>query len=50
MFSWPCDDMQMALELGVDSVMVDGSAWEYEKNVEWTAKMTRLAHDKVLLT
>lgn len=34
----------MALRLGVDSVMCDGSALPYEENVAWTAKMAAKAH------
>lgn len=34
----------MALKLGVDSVMCDGSALPYEENVAWTAKMAAKAH------
>ena len=37
----------MAIALGIDSVMVDGSAWDYEKNVQWTKTMAEHAHDKV---
>jgi len=36
----------MALEHGVDSIMVDGSAMPFEDNMRWTAKMAALAHDK----
>lgn len=34
----------MALKLGVDSVMCDGSALPYEENVAWTAMMAQKAH------
>ncbi|CAM9600896.1 unnamed protein product, partial [Ectocarpus sp. 12 AP-2014] len=38
------DHVTAALEAGVDSVMIDGSAMDYEENVEWTARMAELAH------
>ena len=33
------EDIVMALEGGVDSIMVDGSAEPLEENIEWTARM-----------
>ena len=36
--------VRMALENGVDSVMVDGSALPLEENLEWTRAMAALAH------
>lgn len=39
----------MALKLGVDSVMCDGSALPYEENVAWTAMMAAKAHALVSL-
>jgi len=38
--------IRAALENGVDSIMVDGSALPLEENMRWTAKMAALAHDK----
>ncbi len=40
----PPPHTQMALRLGVDSVMCDGSALPYEENVAWTARMAAMAH------
>jgi len=36
--------VRMALEHGVDSVMVDGSALPLEENLQWTKAMAALAH------
>lgn len=35
------DEIQLALDCGVDSVMVDGSHLEFEENLRWTAKMVQ---------
>ncbi|CAM9427485.1 unnamed protein product [Chrysoparadoxa australica] len=41
------DAIWLALESGcLDSVMVDGSAMDYERNIEWTAAIAELAHEK----
>ncbi|CAM9441880.1 unnamed protein product, partial [Sphacelaria rigidula] len=40
------DHVLAALEAGVDSVMIDGSAMEYDDNVEWTTLLAALAHQK----
>ena len=37
--------VRQALELGINSVMFDGSALEYEENVEKTTFVVKLAHD-----
>lgn len=37
-------DVVLALECGVDSIMVDGSAMSLEKNIQWTQQMVQLAH------
>lgn len=34
---------QLALEVGVDSVMVDGSAMAYDDNLAFTRRMVQLA-------
>lgn len=39
------DVVRQALDLGINSVMFDGSALTYEENVEKTTKVVRLAHD-----
>jgi hypothetical protein len=41
------ESIRLALELGVDSVMVDGSAMPYDDNVAWTAERSAEAHAKV---
>lgn len=35
-----------AIQLGFDSVMIDGSSYEFNKNVELTKKVVELAHEK----
>ena len=40
------DDIRLALECGVDSIMVDGSHLPLNENIEFTKRMTALAHQK----
>lgn len=39
------DIVRQALDLGINSVMFDGSALSYEENVEKTTEVVRMAHD-----
>ena len=39
------DIVRQALELGINSVMFDGSALGFEENIEKTAEVVRMAHD-----
>lgn len=39
------DMVRKALELGINSVMFDGSALSYEENVEKTTEVVKMAHD-----
>lgn len=39
------DIVRQALDLGIDSVMFDGSALGYEENVKKTTEVVRMAHD-----
>ena len=39
------DIVRQALDLGINSVMFDGSALRYEENVEKTTEVVRMAHD-----
>ena len=39
------DIVRQALELGINSVMFDGSALGFEENIEQTAEVVRMAHD-----
>ncbi len=42
-------DVDLALQSGLDAVMVDGSARSFEDNLRWTAKMTSWIHDSDVL-
>ena len=44
--STSAEDIRMALDSGVLSVMADGSHLSYEQNVAFTQKMTQWAHEK----
>jgi len=37
-------DIQQALQSGIRSIMADGSPFEYEKNLEFTRRMTQISH------
>jgi len=39
------DIVRQALDLGINSVMFDGSSFGYEENVEKTTEVVRMAHD-----
>lgn len=39
--------VHIALHAGADSIMIDGSSMPLERNMQWTAKLTSLAHDHV---
>lgn len=38
------EDILLALQCGVDSVMVDGSDRPFDENIRWTREMASLAH------
>jgi ketose-bisphosphate aldolase len=40
------DTVRQALDLGINSVMFDGSSLAYEKNVEKTTQVVKMAHDQ----
>jgi tagatose 1,6-diphosphate aldolase GatY/KbaY len=44
--STSADDIHLALESGMASIMADGSHLPYEQNLAFTREMTRLAHKK----
>jgi len=44
--STSADDIRMALDAGITSIMADGSHLPYEQNMTFTRKMTEWAHEK----
>ena len=40
------DIIEMSLDVGIQSVLADGSKFSYEENLAFTRDMTRLAHAK----